>query len=57
MDSELGESIIQNIKGVSIVIQRCLRDLLHQLPSTEVSIKVLHFVFRFVEANSVSLSI
>ncbi|KAJ0048722.1 hypothetical protein Pint_15724 [Pistacia integerrima] len=38
--SELGESIIQDVKGVSIVIQRSLRDLLHQLPSTEAVIKV-----------------
>ncbi|XP_075505709.1 uncharacterized protein LOC142542773 isoform X1 [Primulina tabacum] len=38
--SELGESIIQDVKGVSIVIQRTLRDLLHQIPSIEVSIKI-----------------
>ncbi|KAI4338425.1 hypothetical protein MLD38_023489 [Melastoma candidum] len=40
MGSELGESIIQDVKGISIVIRRSLRDLLHQLPSTEVSIKM-----------------
>nr|XP_016473057.1 PREDICTED: uncharacterized protein LOC107795012 [Nicotiana tabacum] len=38
--SELGESIVQDINGVSIVIQRSLRDLLHQIPSIEVAIKV-----------------
>ncbi|KAL8053513.1 hypothetical protein ABFS82_05G077000 [Erythranthe guttata] len=38
--SELGESIIQDVKGVSFVIQRSLRDLLHQIPSIEVSIKI-----------------
>ncbi|KAI3453469.1 hypothetical protein Pfo_010132 [Paulownia fortunei] len=38
--SELGESIIQDVKGVSFVIQRSLRDLLHQVPSVEVSITI-----------------
>ncbi|XP_073134921.1 uncharacterized protein [Henckelia pumila] len=38
--SELGESIIQDVKGVTIVIQRTLRDLLHQIPEIEVSIKI-----------------
>lgn len=38
--AELGESIIHDFKGVSIVITRSLRDLLHQVPSTEVAIKV-----------------
>ncbi|KAH7549714.1 hypothetical protein JRO89_XS13G0070800 [Xanthoceras sorbifolium] len=37
---EVGESIIQDVKGVSVVIRRSLRDLLHQIPSTEVSIKI-----------------
>jgi vacuolar protein sorting-associated protein 13A/C len=30
------------VKGVSIVIRRSLRDLLHQIPSTEAAIKVKH---------------
>ncbi|KAK9984845.1 hypothetical protein SO802_034370 [Lithocarpus litseifolius] len=38
--TELGESIIQDVKGVSVVIQRSLRDLLHQVPTTEVAIKI-----------------
>ncbi|XP_015084887.1 uncharacterized protein LOC107028368 [Solanum pennellii] len=38
--SELGESIIQDVNGVSIVILRSLRDLLHQIPSVEVAIKI-----------------
>ncbi|KAG8382461.1 hypothetical protein BUALT_Bualt05G0079700 [Buddleja alternifolia] len=38
--SELGESIIQDVKGVSIVIRRTLRDLFHQVPSVEVAIKI-----------------
>ncbi|XP_060207492.1 uncharacterized protein LOC132635217 [Lycium barbarum] len=38
--SELGESIIQGVNGVSIVIKRSLRDLLHQIPSVEVAIKI-----------------
>lgn len=37
---ELGESIIQDVKGVSVVIRRSLRDLLHQIPSTEAVIKI-----------------
>jgi len=37
----VGESIIRNVKGLSIVIQRSLRDLLHQIPSTEINIKVV----------------
>ncbi|KAL8529518.1 hypothetical protein ACS0TY_006808 [Phlomoides rotata] len=38
--SELGESIIKNVRGVSFVIQRTLRDLLHQIPSIEVTVKI-----------------
>ncbi|XP_010540792.1 PREDICTED: uncharacterized protein LOC104814451 [Tarenaya hassleriana] len=38
--AEIGENIIQNVKGVSVTIQRSLRDLLHQIPSIESSIKV-----------------
>ncbi|MFS8026346.1 hypothetical protein Hanom_Chr16g01485661 [Helianthus anomalus] len=37
--TELGESIIHDVKGVSIIISKSLRDLLHQVPSKEVSIK------------------
>lgn len=37
--TELGESIIQDVKGVSIVIRRSLWDLLHQILSTEAAIK------------------
>lgn len=40
--TDIGESIIQDVKGISVVIQRSLRDLLHQIPSTEIAIKVLH---------------
>lgn len=42
---EIGESIIQDVKGVSVVIQRSLRDLLHQIPNVEVAIKVMHHIF------------
>lgn len=42
--TDVGESIIQDVKGISVVIQRSLRDLLHQIPSTEIAIKVLNFV-------------
>ncbi|VVA93348.1 unnamed protein product [Arabis nemorensis] len=38
--AEIGESIIQDVKGVSVTIHRSLRDLLHQRPSIEVSIKI-----------------
>lgn len=37
---QVGESIIQDVKGVSVVIRRALRDLLHQAPSTEVAVRV-----------------
>ncbi|KAL1194607.1 hypothetical protein V5N11_031431 [Cardamine amara subsp. amara] len=38
--AEVGESIIQDVKGVSVTIHRSLRDLLHQIPSIEVSIEI-----------------
>ncbi|KAM6557396.1 hypothetical protein CsatB_004415 [Cannabis sativa] len=38
--TDLGESIIHDVKGISIVIQRSLRDLLHQIPNTEIKIKI-----------------
>ncbi|KAL0446423.1 UNVERIFIED_CONTAM: hypothetical protein Slati_1770200 [Sesamum latifolium] len=38
--SELGESIIQDVKGVSFVIRRSLRDLVHQIPSLEVAVTI-----------------
>lgn len=43
--AEIGESIIQDVKGVSVTIQRSLRDLLHQIPSIEVSIKVKNYIY------------
>ncbi|KAH9610754.1 hypothetical protein KSS87_017342 [Heliosperma pusillum] len=36
----LGDTIIQEVNGLSIVIRRCLRDLLHQTPSTEATIEM-----------------
>ncbi|XP_022737877.1 uncharacterized protein LOC111290709 isoform X2 [Durio zibethinus] len=39
-ESELSESIIKDVKGVSIVIRRSLRDLMHQIPSIEAAIKI-----------------
>ncbi|CAH8391411.1 unnamed protein product [Eruca vesicaria subsp. sativa] len=38
--AEIGESIIQDVNGVSVTINRSLRDLLHQIPSIEVSIMI-----------------
>ncbi|KAE9596742.1 putative vacuolar protein sorting-associated protein [Lupinus albus] len=38
--TDLGESIIQDVNGLSVIIHRSLRDLLHQFPSTEVIIKI-----------------
>lgn len=38
--AEIGESIIQDVNGVSVTINRSLRDLLHQIPSIEVSVEV-----------------
>ncbi|KNA21084.1 hypothetical protein SOVF_046540 [Spinacia oleracea] len=37
---ELGESIVQDVDGLSIVLRRSLRDLLHQIPSTEATIEM-----------------
>ncbi|TYI15495.1 hypothetical protein ES332_A08G190100v1 [Gossypium tomentosum] len=39
-ESDLSESIIKDVKGVSIVIRRSLRDLMHQIPSIEADIKI-----------------
>ncbi|KAI3918587.1 hypothetical protein MKX01_041907, partial [Papaver californicum] len=39
-EAGLGESIIQDVKGVSVTIRRSLRDLLHQIPATEAAIKI-----------------
>ncbi|XP_037495569.1 uncharacterized protein LOC105636609 isoform X2 [Jatropha curcas] len=39
-ETELGESIIQDVKGVSISIRRSLRDLLHQIPSIAAAVKI-----------------
>lgn len=44
-ESDLSESIIKDVKGVSIVIRRSLRDLMHQIPSIEADIKVMDYVF------------
>lgn len=38
--TDLGESIIQDVNGLSVIIHRSLRDLLHQFPSIEVIIKI-----------------
>ncbi|KAG9142715.1 hypothetical protein Leryth_005471 [Lithospermum erythrorhizon] len=38
--SDVGESIIQDVKGVSITIQRSLRDLLHRMPNIELDIQI-----------------
>ncbi|EPS74221.1 hypothetical protein M569_00532, partial [Genlisea aurea] len=38
--SELSESIIQDVKGVSFLMQRSLRDLCHNFPDIEVDIMV-----------------
>ncbi|KAK8614167.1 hypothetical protein V6N13_122539 [Hibiscus sabdariffa] len=39
-ESVLSASIIKDVKGVSIVIRRSLRDLMHQVPSIEAAIKI-----------------
>ncbi|KAL4281357.1 hypothetical protein GQ457_03G021640 [Hibiscus cannabinus] len=39
-ESKLSESIIKDVKGLSIIIQRSLRDLVHQVPSIEAVIKI-----------------
>ncbi|PIA31102.1 hypothetical protein AQUCO_05300139v1 [Aquilegia coerulea] len=35
-----GESIIKDVKGLSVVLRRSLRDLLHQIPTTAVAVKI-----------------
>ncbi|XWS62075.1 hypothetical protein CRYUN_Cryun07bG0179900 [Craigia yunnanensis] len=39
-ESNLSESIIKDVKGVSIVIRRSLRDLMHKIPSIQAEIKI-----------------
>ncbi|OMP08180.1 hypothetical protein COLO4_06705 [Corchorus olitorius] len=39
-ESDLSESIIKDVKGVSIIIWRPLRDLMHQVPNIEAAIKI-----------------
>ncbi|KAL2348225.1 hypothetical protein Fmac_002225 [Flemingia macrophylla] len=38
--SDIGESIIQDVNGLSVIIHRSLRDLAHQFPSIELMIKI-----------------
>lgn len=44
MNMVCGETIIQDVEGLSFEIHRSLRDLMHQLPAVEASIKVDHFL-------------
>lgn len=44
MDMVRGETIIQDVKGLSVEIHRSLRDLMHQLPVVEAAIKVAYFL-------------
>lgn len=44
--TSLGESIIQDVKGLSVVVRRSLRDLLHQIPNIEAGIQVLKCSFQ-----------
>lgn len=39
--TELGDSIIRDVKGISVVVRRSLRDLLHRIPSTEAMVKMV----------------
>jgi vacuolar protein sorting-associated protein 13A/C len=52
MDMVRGETIIQDVKGLSVEIRRSLRDLMHQLPVVEAAIKVAHFLI-FMQNSSV----
>lgn len=38
--TKVGKSIIQDVEGISIVVQRSLRDLFHRIPSIEVAVKI-----------------
>ena len=53
--SDLSESIIKDVKGVSIVIWRSLRDLMHQVPSIEAAVKVMDCVFIGTDTSSKNL--
>ena len=54
-ESDLSESIIKDVKGVSIVIRRSLRDLMHQIPSIQAAIKVMDCVFSGTDISSKNL--
>ena len=43
MGAELGVSIIEVVKGVSLIIRRSLRDLLCQIPCLEVDFRHEYF--------------
>lgn len=43
MDMVRGETIIQDVEGLSFELRRSLRDLWHQLPAMEAAIKVSTF--------------
>jgi hypothetical protein len=43
MNMVRGETIIQDVEGLSFELRRSLRDLRHQLPVVEAAIKVEHF--------------
>lgn len=43
MNMVRGETIIQDVEGLSFELRRSLRDLRHQLPAVEAAIKVAHF--------------
>lgn len=48
---QTGEGIIQEANGFSLVLRRPLRDLWHQVPAADLSVKVvffLCFVFRVI---------
>jgi vacuolar protein sorting-associated protein 13A/C len=44
MDMVRGETIIQDVEGLSFELRRSLRDLRHQLPAVEAAIKVAHLL-------------
>jgi vacuolar protein sorting-associated protein 13A/C len=54
MDMVRGETIIQDVEGLSVEIRRSLRDLMHQLPVVEAAIKVAHFLRMNIYVKSAS---
>jgi hypothetical protein len=52
MNMVRGETIIQDVEGLSFELRRSLRDLRHQFPVVEAAIKVAHFLLMHFNCRS-----